>query len=235
MCAKRKADDPLIPVSQPIPSPFDYWLEEYDRTSKQEGWLLTNDAQDRVAVNKLDDPLAVTKPNGEPLLDYTETRFDSDMEALAFVIKWAMTGSLVHSIRQKYILALLLVGRPIDSPCHLPDVYFQATRDADKRRVYRVSWEALVDAYTPEQAAMEALSMQRDSTSIGTVFNTVANSGWGPPMEPAVDVDVMDLDIPYNVFNRLCPKCKNTILPHAMWEQDHCIYCGEEWHKPADT
>lgn len=36
--------------------------------------------------------------------------------------------------------------------------------------MYRVSWEIDIEAETPYLAAMEALAIQRDETSIATVF-----------------------------------------------------------------
>lgn len=35
---------------------------------------------------------------------------------------------------------------------------------------YRITWEVDIEAYSPEDAARQALSMQRDPESIATVF-----------------------------------------------------------------
>jgi len=45
-------------------------------------------------------------------------------------------------------------------------------------RTYRVKWEIDLDAGSPEEAAREALAVQRDPDSTATVFS-VRDSGYG--------------------------------------------------------
>jgi hypothetical protein len=48
------------------------WLKKYDLASKQEGWLLTNDSEDRYSIARIDDPQASIE-DGWPL-DFSEPK-----------------------------------------------------------------------------------------------------------------------------------------------------------------
>lgn len=60
---------------------------------------------------------------------------------------------------------------------------------------YRVQWTIDIDASSPEEAAREALAIQRDPASIATVFTistkdafevTTVDLGFGPDLSPQV-------------------------------------------------
>lgn len=42
--------------------------------------------------------------------------------------------------------------------------------------MYRVMWEVDIEAHSPREAALQALLMQRDPTSIATVFDIYHNT-----------------------------------------------------------
>lgn len=54
---------------------------------------------------------------------------------------------------------------------------------------YRVEWVIDIDADTPEDAARQALAIQRDPESIATVFEVMLEDG-----EEPVRIDITELD-----------------------------------------
>lgn len=61
------------------------------------------------------------------------------------------------------------------------------------KREYRVVWSIEVDASTAEEAAFQALAMQRDPASIATFFTVTERCVCGAfHPEDIRDVDVMD-------------------------------------------
>lgn len=56
---------------------------------------------------------------------------------------------------------------------------------------YRVRWEIDIEADSPEEAAQEALAIQRDEDSIATVFNVIDSTGHGK----AYTIDFLTGDI----------------------------------------
>ncbi len=55
--------------------------------------------------------------------------------------------------------------------------------------MYLVIWEINIEADTPEDAAKEALRIQRNPESIATVFRVIADNGQGS--EKTVDLETM--------------------------------------------
>jgi hypothetical protein len=72
------------------------WSERYDLAAKQEGWLITNDADDHYCIAKIDDPQAWIDDGWS--LDYVDPKFDSDDEAVAHVSHLASAGSKMHQL-----------------------------------------------------------------------------------------------------------------------------------------
>jgi len=72
------------------------WLHRHDLASKLEGWLVTNDRDNVCSIAKLDDPSSMAGTPGWPQ-DFTEPKFASDEEAIAFVREMAATGSQWHA------------------------------------------------------------------------------------------------------------------------------------------
>lgn len=56
-------------------------------------------------------------------------------------------------------------------------------------KIYKVTWEMDIEAESYEEAAQEALEIQRDPESIATVFNVKILG----PNEPNVTVDLWDV------------------------------------------
>jgi hypothetical protein len=82
-------------MSQPDINDVAAWLHEHDLASKLEGWLLTNDRDDRYTIAKIDDPQAWIEA-GWPL-DFTEPKFQWDEDAVAFVRRRTAAGSEWHA------------------------------------------------------------------------------------------------------------------------------------------
>jgi hypothetical protein len=82
------------------------WTYKDDLAAKREGWLLTNDSFERFCIARLDDPPSVTDGRGQPLLNYTKSKFNSDTAAYKFVVEQCAKG-IRHAKR-----ALLHVGLP---------------------------------------------------------------------------------------------------------------------------
>ena len=55
---------------------------------------------------------------------------------------------------------------------------------------YRVIWMIDVDAKSPQEAASEALKIQRDPESIATSFDVII-----PPRYPEVEVKIVTVDL----------------------------------------
>lgn len=55
---------------------------------------------------------------------------------------------------------------------------------------YRVVWMIDVEAESPQEAAAEALKIQRDPTSIATSFDVVI-----PPKYPEVEAQIVTVDL----------------------------------------
>jgi hypothetical protein len=74
---------------------------------------------------------------------------------------------------------------------------------------YLVTWQIEIDADSPQIAAQKALEIQRDSSSIATVFD-VCNTSNGLTWK---DIDAVNI----------CPHCDtdNTGL-----DRDDCVRCG---------
>src|SRR3990172_8668989 len=72
------------------------WLHEHDLASKLEGWLVTNDSDNKCCIAKLDDPSSMAGTPGWPQ-NFTDPQFASDDEAIAFVRRRAEAGSQWHA------------------------------------------------------------------------------------------------------------------------------------------
>jgi hypothetical protein len=96
-----------MPQSKVDLKPFDFWSEADDDAATREGWILTNDSNNRVHIARLDDPAGAIC---NPPLNFHEPKFVSDDAALEHVGEYASRGSILH------LKALFLAGHPIDGP-----------------------------------------------------------------------------------------------------------------------
>lgn len=62
------------------------WTDEHEATARSQGWSIFTDETGLVEVNKIDDP---ANTDG---CDYDEPKFESDEDALAFVMAQAAIG-----------------------------------------------------------------------------------------------------------------------------------------------
>lgn len=104
---------PAIPVNDwDHLKPGDLWPVDYERRSRIEGWLLTNDSKGRVYIAKLDDPEAAeVAPNND---------FEYDEDAVAYVLSCATSPHPASN--SIHMMALYLAGRYWDEPlgCQIP-------------------------------------------------------------------------------------------------------------------
>jgi hypothetical protein len=93
--------------------PFDFWSDADDDAATREGWILTNDSDDRVHIARLDDPADCDR---DPPLDFTEPKFGCDEEAQEYVAAKASRGCILH------LKAIFLMGHPIRREVYFRDI-----------------------------------------------------------------------------------------------------------------
>lgn len=59
---------------------------------------------------------------------------------------------------------------------------------------YHVSWTIDLEADTPEQAARQALEIQRDPSSIATVFEVSRRDPYTQRLDDPWDIDLTEID-----------------------------------------
>lgn len=83
------------------------WFETHDWRAKEEGWLLTNNAEGQYCIAKVDDPAAWEPPKGKQPLQYSVSQFDSDEEVFRHVLvgcflrneSWYWVPTMLHMMR----------------------------------------------------------------------------------------------------------------------------------------
>lgn len=86
--------------------------------------------------------------------------------------------------------------------------------DSCELQEYHVKWEIEVDATSPENAALEALRIQRDQRSIATVFDVMTQHG------TTIHIDTNDL------HQRItCPLCSTTNIIKTSTDDAGTTFC----------